>query len=278
MAGKDIHPVKCYGVNFSTRELAHLRYAWVLYALLVWKFLTPVHIAGHLRIALPNAYRYIRRLRDLGLVRSDRVMGYTLVSLTAEGREFTFDLLPEVDRFRYLYPAHTYKGEAPHNLTHELKVRDLCIKKLQPSISYSVYAKVLAKVYGKDTIGLHRADAVELWEQDGYIYPIAIELELSDKKNAKVKAKLKSIAEAIGEYYSRVKFFFKRPSYAEKFKNLTFKIGSAEKIVRFSNLHGQNYLKGIEIYREIEQELKHLSKNTYEIDKVIAKELSRKLR
>ncbi|MDQ7082240.1 MAG: hypothetical protein Q9N34_04130 [Aquificota bacterium] len=128
----------------------------------------------------------------------------------------------------------------------------------------------------------NRADAVELWEQDGYIYPIAIELELSDKKKAKVEVKLKSIAEAIGEYYSRVKFFFKRPSYAEKFKKLSLKIFDAEKIVRFSNLHGQSYLKSIEIYRDIEQELKHLHKcaelSSLEIDETIAKELSRKLK
>lgn len=268
----------------TNRELAKKRYAKVLYNLLVWKYLTPEHVASLLSIQLPNAYRYIRRLRDLGLVRSDRALGYTLVSLTSEGREFTYDLLPEVDRFRHLYPSYGWKGEAPHNLIHELKVRKLRINTSPPTISYSVYAKVLAKVYGKDTVGLHRADAVELWEQDGYIYPVAIELELSSKKNAKVKAKLRSIANAIGEYYSRVKFFFARSRHREKFKNLTFKIGSynAEKIVRYSNLHGHKYLSGIEIYPDIEQELKHLYKyGLFEeavIDKAIAKELSRKLR
>jgi len=272
----------------SHRDLARVRYAKILYDLLVWKYLTPEHVSALLDVALPNAYRYIRRLRDLGLVRSDRILGYTLVSLTSEGREFTFDLLPEVDQFRYLYPAYSYRGEAPHNLTHELKVRKVCIKKLKPSISFSVYAKVLAKVYGRDTIGLHRADAVHLYKQDGAIYPVAIEMELSPKKNSKVKEKLKSVAEALGEYYSRVEFHFKRPVYEEKFKNLTFKIGypRVEEIIRYSNLYGHSYLKPVKIYQEAEKELKHLHKYgslsldvwLFKMDENIAKELSRKLR
>ena len=270
----------------NNRNLAKLRYALVLYKLLVWKFLTPEHISLLLGVAPTNAYRYIRRLRDLGLVRSDRVLGYTLVSLTSEGREFTFDLLPEVEEFRYLYPSYTFKGEAPHNLTHELKVRELCIRKLKPSVSYSVYAKVLAKVYGKNTIGLHRADAVYLHEQDEEIFPIAVEVELSPKKNSKVKEKLKSLAEALGEYYSRVRFFFKRPVYKKKFEDLTFKIGypENEEIIRYSDLHGHNYLRSIKIYWDVEKELKHLHKYgnfpllDIHIDMNLAKELSRKLR
>jgi len=268
----------------NNRGLAKARYARVLYSLLIWKFLVPEHIASLLNIQLPNAYRYIRRLRDLGLVRSDRVLGYTLVSLTSEGREFTFDLLPEVDRFRQLYPSYGWKGEAPHNLTHELKLRELCIKRLQPSISYSVYAKVLAKVYGKDTIGLHRADAVLLYKQNGYIYPVAIELELSPKKWTKIKAKLIKIAEAIGDIYSGVRFSFKRIAHAKRFQKAVEKIPGyyAKEIASRSNLFGKMNLREIGIYRDIEQELKHLREyglfEDIQIDEAIAKELSRKLR
>jgi len=268
----------------SIRELARVRYARVLYNLLVWKFLTPENVASLLNVQLPNAYRYIRRLRDLGLVRSDRVLGYTLVSLTPEGREFTYDLLPEVDKFRDLYPSYGWKGEAPHNLTHELKLRELCIKRVRPSISYSVYAKVLAKFYGKDTIGLHRADAILLHEQNGYIYPVAIELELSLKKWAKIKAKLANIAEAIGHIYSGVRFSFKRIAHAKRFQKAVEKIPSyyATEIASRSNLFGEINPIEIGIYPDIEQELKHLHKyglfEDIRIDEIVAKELSRKLR
>ena len=268
----------------NNRDLAKLRYALLLYKLLVWKYLTPEHLSVLLGVALPNAYRYIRRLKDLGLVRSDRVLGYTLVSLTPEGREFTFDLFPEVEEFRDLYPSHTFKGEAPHNLTHELKVRKLCIRKLRPSVSYSVYAKVLGKVYGKDTIGLHRADAVYLHSEDGVIYPVAVEVELSPKKWAKIKAKLTKIAEAIGDIYSGVRFGFKRVSHAERFRTAVEKLPGyhARTIASHSNLFGHMNLKPVEIYREVEKDLKHLHKyglfKEVRIDKNTAKELSRKLR
>jgi DNA-binding MarR family transcriptional regulator len=273
-------------MDLNNRQLAIHRYARVLYALLTWKYLTPEHIARMLSIPLPNAYRYIRRLRDLGLVRSDRILGYTLVSLTREGREYTYDLLPEVDMFRSIYPAYTFKGEAPHNLMHELKVREL--HTTSPSVSFSVYAKVIAKVFGKDTIGFHRADAVRLKEIDGHIYPVAVEVELTPKSRAKMKRKLTQIAESIGEIYSGVVFVFRKKNWQVVHRRYIWALenipsGYAQKIASYSNLLEPriNY-RAIEIYRDIENELKHLHKyilfSDIEIDWNASKRLSRKLR
>jgi len=272
----------------NNRELAKERYAQVLFFLLIWKWLTPHQIARLLGVALPNTYRYIRRLRELGFVRIDRVMGYTLVSLTPEGREFTFDLLPEVEKIRYLFPMYSFKG-VPHNFKHEIVLRDHMVNEIW--ISYSVYAKLLAKVYGKDTIGLHRADAVKIERfYDGYgfyqYWTIAIELELSPKKNAKVKEKLISLAKAIGEYYSRVEFIFKKSAYKERFKSMTLKlpVNWAQTIIQYSNLHGYSDLAPLSIEEDISDELRLLwiyvwwDPDLILIDQSVAKELSRKLR
>ena len=267
----------------NNRELAKFRYAFILYKLLVWKFLTPKHISLLLDIPLPNAYRYIRRLKEFGLVRSKRVMGFTLISLTANGREFVVELLPEVGKFD-IYPAYSYKGDGPHNLLHELSVRGTCSMLYKEvnwvTISYSVWAKVLGRVYGKSTIKIHRADAVRLHMQNNKIFPLAIEIERTAKSKAKMREKLISLANSIGQAYSGVEFFFARREYKQRYASVAPPI-----IQEGSNLVIENFkLYKLEIYEDVKEYLEHLYKfgrfepEEIEINHKASKLLSRKLR